>query len=80
MSEQKNYFYLLNEMKHISENFELDIVGEGPLIQKLKNYSEGNNLRVNFFGKISNEELLDLYQSYAFSLQPHLLKEIPKLF
>ena len=29
MSEQKNYFYLLNEMKHISKNFELDIVGEG---------------------------------------------------
>ena len=51
MSEQKNYFYLLNEMKHISENFELDIVGEGPLIQKLKNYSKDNNLRVNFLAK-----------------------------
>ena len=78
MSEQKNYFYLLNEMKHISKNFELDIVGEGPLIQKLKKYSKDNNLRVNFFGKISNEELLDLYQSYAFFVTASSFEGNPK--
>ena len=78
MSEQKNYFYLLNEMKHISKNFELDIVGEGPLIQKLKNYSKDNNLRVNFLGKISNEELLDLYQSYAFFVTASSFEGNPK--
>jgi len=78
MSEQKNYFYLLNEMKHISENFELDIVGDGPLFQKLKNYSKDNNLRVNFFGKISNEELLDLYQSYAFFVTASSFEGNPK--
>jgi len=78
MSEQKNYFYLLNEMKHISKNFELDIVGEGPLVQKLKNYSKDNNLRVNFLGKISNEELLDLYQSYAFFVTASSFEGNPK--
>ncbi len=78
ISEQKNYFYLLNEMKHISENFELDIVGDGPLFQKLKNYSKDNNLRVNFFGKISNEELLDLYQSYAFFVTASSFEGNPK--
>ena len=78
MSEQKNYFYLLNEMKHISKNFVLDIVGEGPLIQQLKNYSKDNNLRVNFLGKISNEELLDLYQSYAFFVTASSFEGNPK--
>ncbi len=78
MTEQKNYFYLLNEMKNISKNFELDIVGEGPLIQKLKNYSKDNNLRVNFLGKISNEELLDLYQSYAFFVTASSFEGNPK--
>jgi len=78
MSEQKNYFYLLNEMKHISENFELDIVGDGPLNQNLQDYSKENNLRVNFLGKISNEELLDLYQSYAFFVTASSFEGNPK--
>jgi len=78
MTNQKNYFYLLNEMKNISKNFELDIVGEGPLNQNLQDYSKENNLRVNFLGKISNEELLDLYQRYTFFVTASSFEGNPK--
>ena len=78
MTDQKNYFYLLNEMKNISKNFELDIVGEGPLNQNLQDYSKENNLRVNFLGKISNEELLDLYQRYTFFVTASSFEGNPK--
>ena len=78
MTDQKNYFYLLNEMKNISKNFELDIVGEGPLNQNLQDYSKENNLRVNFLGKIDNEELLDLYQRYTFFVTASSFEGNPK--
>tara|TARA_B100000900_G_scaffold229336_2_gene194743 strand:+ start:1077 stop:2210 length:1134 start_codon:yes stop_codon:yes gene_type:complete len=78
MTEQKNYFYLLNEMKYISKNFELDIVGEGPLNQRLQDYSKENNLKVNFLGTINNENLLDLYQRYVFFVTASSFEGNPK--
>jgi UDP-glucose 4-epimerase len=48
-------------------NFPLKIVGYGPLENKLKNYTKNISAkRVSFLGKVSNKELIKLYQECNF--------------
>ncbi|WP_299500741.1 glycosyltransferase [Mucilaginibacter sp.] len=53
---EKGWFRLLDIIKQLPGNYELTIVGDGPLMQPLKNYVTANSLekRVTFLGEIND--------------------------
>ena len=59
---QKNYSFLISSFKNLG--IEIDIVGSGSEKEKLIELSSSNNVRVNFLGRYSNNELLDIYKKY----------------
>lgn len=55
LSEEKNLF---NVIEAISKtNYSLDLIGTGPLEDKLKNFAEKLNARCNFLGNVPNDKL-----------------------
>ena len=63
MSYEKNVDVVLQAMKIVSEYKKVNfmIVGGGPDLERLKDYSKKINLNVKFTGNIKNEELVDYY-------------------
>ena len=59
---QKNYSFLISSFKDLG--IEIDIVGSGSEKEKLIKLSSSNNVKVNFLGRYSNVELLDIYKKY----------------
>lgn len=76
--DQKNYEFLFNEFKTLRKNIEIDIVGEGPLKNKLQKIATLNTLKVNFLGNINHDQLLKTYQNYKFYILPSLYEGNPK--
>ena len=76
LEKQKNLIYTLNELSEIG--FEIDIVGEGSELEKLIEKSKKVNLKVNFLGKISNENLIKMYSNYRFFVSSSLYEGHPK--
>ncbi len=60
---QKNYSFLINSFKGL--DIEIDIVGLGSEKEKLTKLSSSNNVKVNFLGRYSNTELLNIYKKYS---------------
>lgn len=73
---QKNYFYLLNSLSNT--NIEVDIYGDGSLLNELKALSSDLNLKVNFQGTLNYKELKNIYQKYKIFVSTSLFEGNPK--
>jgi L-malate glycosyltransferase len=64
MFERKGVQYFLEALKGLKHNYDINIVGDGPYLNKLKDISRENNLNVDFLGYIDNnsEQLKLLYE------------------
>ncbi len=51
-------------------DYKLDIIGSGPLLGKLKNYAQRNNLSANFLGEVSYEKMPEIYKNYDILILP----------
>lgn len=75
LTQQKNYELLFKSL--IGSNYEVDIIGHGD--PKLYNQIiNSNNLKVNFLGNISNQDLPKVYNSYKVYILCSLYEGHPK--
>jgi len=75
---QKNYKYLITEFKNTNTYFEIDIVGSGTELSNLKNLALKNNVKVNFLGNLSYEDLIQLYSEYKYFVSTSVFEGNPK--
>lgn len=68
---RKGFEYLIKALKGI-EDIELDIVGDGVLLNNLKQIAANNKIQVNFLGNRLHNEIVDLYQRSDFFILPSL--------
>ncbi|RLG01985.1 hypothetical protein DRN58_00545 [Thermococci archaeon] len=61
-------FRSLNHLTKLRNDFELYLVGDGPLMQKLKNYTV--NFRVKFYGFLPKKEIAELMRRSDFLVLP----------
>ncbi len=61
---QKNYINLLSNISN--SDLEIDIFGTGSLKEKVKNFANKNNLKLNLNENINHSKLMDLYEDYMF--------------
>lgn len=61
---QKNYINLLSNLSN--SDLEIDIFGTGSLKEKVKNFANKNNLKLNLNENINHSKLMDLYEDYMF--------------
>lgn len=73
---QKNF----EEMIRIftNTNLSLDIYGEGSLRKELESLAEQNNVKVNFYGKLSNAKLIETYEKYKYYISTSNFEGNPK--
>lgn len=76
--EQKNYIFLINSLSKYKKFISIDIVGEGPEKNKIKNLSKEKNVEVNYLGKINHDNLSDIYQKYRLYAIPSKFEGNPK--
>jgi glycosyltransferase involved in cell wall biosynthesis len=77
LNPEKNLFSLVQAISDI--NFILDIYGEGDQIEnKLKGFALKNNVKVNFFGVVSNDQLPKIYNQYNYYILPSYHEGMPK--
>ena len=76
--EQKNYIFLINSLSKYEKSISIDIVGEGPEKNKIKNLSKDKNVEVNFLGKINHDNLSEIYQKYKLYAIPSNFEGNPK--
>ena len=76
LSKQKNLEELILAISQTK--YELDIIGEGEDRSKLLKLVKNHNLKVNFFGTIENNILVDYYNKYKLFILPSLVEGNPK--
>ena len=76
LSNEKNLLSLLKAIK--KSDLGLDIYGDGDLKKHLKLFTTKNNIDVNFFGKVPNSKLPEIYNSYQFCILPSFFEGMPK--
>ena len=76
LEKQKNYFELLNYLKHAG--FEVDIVGDGSERSELIEYAKRENIKVNFLGKLDFKVLNNLYKDYKIFISNSSFEGNPK--
>ncbi|MFA5333564.1 MAG: glycosyltransferase family 4 protein [Candidatus Nanoarchaeia archaeon] len=69
--ERKGYNYLIEAIKG-NENVELTLIGEGNLMNELKNQAKSCNSNVKFLGKKSHEEVVKLLPKFDVFVMPSL--------
>lgn len=62
LSEEKRVDLLLESMKYLPSNVNCIIIGEGPMFEQLINFSNENNLRCTFLGKVDNSQICRIMQ------------------
>ena len=67
IEKQKNYELIIRALE--KTDYELDIYGEGSLKQSLSQLAENLNVKVNFFGIVSNEELYIKLKGYRYYIR-----------
>ena len=71
LSKEKGVHYLIEAMKDLYRDIELHIVGKGPDEEKLKQYSQENELdNVKFLGFKNREEIKEEYQNCIATILP----------
>ena len=76
IEKQKNIFLLLDAL--CKTEIAVDIVGEGSLKSSLREYAKNIGVQVNFLGAISNNEMPQIYNSYAAYVLCSLYEGNPK--
>ena len=75
---QKNIPQLLNALKDISQKFETTLVGEGSLLNELKNLTSKLKLSgVNFVGRADRNKLLNYYKNSDIFVLPSKREGMP---
>jgi len=64
LEKQKNYKKLISIFE--GSNFEIDIAGEGSLKTELENFAKIKGVKVNFIGRLENQDILKLLNDYLF--------------
>ncbi len=78
LMEQKNLFNLLKAFKNL-RGFNLDIVGNGPLVNELRDYIEKENLNVKFLGIFPNNKIPEIINQYKILILPSYWEGNPKV-
>jgi len=73
---QKNFEELIRIFK--DTQYTLDIYGEGSLKSELKSLAKESNATVNFYGKLSNKELIKIYEKYKYYVTTSNFEGNPK--
>jgi len=76
LSEEKNLFGLLNALK--DSNYNLDIIGSGPLKQALEEKAKKDKLNVRFLGNIPNSRLPEIINRHKIFILPSYYEGAPK--
>ncbi len=77
LTEEKNLFNLIKAFRGLN-NFSLDIIGKGPLENKLKNESKNLGVKVNFLGVYPNNKLPEIINQYQIYILPSYYEGNPK--
>jgi len=73
---QKNFEFIIKEFKN--SDYIIDLVGEGSQKEYLMSLAFKNNVKINFFGRLENEELNNMYQKYKYFINASLFEGNPK--
>ncbi|WP_332444465.1 glycosyltransferase family 4 protein [Wolinella succinogenes] len=76
LNSQKNLFNLIEAIS--KTKYELDIYGQGELKDELHNFALKLNVKVNFKGIVSNNDLVAIYNSYNYYILPSFFEGMPK--
>ncbi|MAT48855.1 MAG: hypothetical protein CMA27_03385 [Euryarchaeota archaeon] len=76
LEKQKNFEYLIKSFQNT--NKEITLIGDGSLRNKLVRLSEKLNCKVNFLGKINNNEVLNLISKHKYYVLTSLYEGNPK--
>tara|TARA_B100000989_G_scaffold166659_1_gene124596 strand:- start:10410 stop:11522 length:1113 start_codon:yes stop_codon:yes gene_type:complete len=76
LEKQKNFEFIISAFA--GSDFEIDLIGTGSLEQNLKDKAIKNNTKVNFLGKLNNEEILELLNKYKFYISSSFFEGNPK--
>jgi len=77
LNPEKNLFSLVEAISDL--NFVLDVYGEGDQIEsKLRSFALKNNVKINFLGVVSNNELPKIYNQYYYYVLPSYHEGMPK--
>lgn len=77
LEEQKNYKYLIDEVKNT--NFSIEIIGDGSLEETLLSYAKENDVDLNIVSKKNYLELLEIYNDYQYFVLPSFYEGNPKV-
>ena len=77
LEEQKNYKYLIDEVKNT--NFSIEIIGDGSLEETLVSYAKENDVDLNIVSKKNYLELLEIYNDYQYFVLPSFYEGNPKV-
>lgn len=73
---QKNFEFIIKEFKN--SDYVIDLVGEGSQKEYLLSVANKYNVKINFFGRLENEELNNMYQKYKYFINASLFEGNPK--
>lgn len=73
---QKNFEFIIQEFKN--SGYIIDLVGEGSQKEYLMSLAYKNNVKINFFGRLENEVLNNMYQKYKYFINASLFEGNPK--
>ncbi len=76
LEKQKNYEELINLFK--DSKFVINIVGSGSKKDKLVELAKQKNIKVNFLGRLENEDLQKVYDKYLFFVSTSKFEGNPK--
>tara|TARA_B110000444_G_C18734286_1_gene544827 strand:+ start:18 stop:1130 length:1113 start_codon:yes stop_codon:yes gene_type:complete len=76
LEQQKNYQYLIKSFAN--SELEIDIVGQGSKKEELASLSESYNSRINFLGRLGNDELIKKLAEYKYYVSSTLYEGNPK--
>ncbi len=77
LEEQKNYKFLIDEMKNT--NFSIEIIGDGSLEETLISYAKENDVNLTIISKKNYLELLEKYNDYQYFVLPSFYEGNPKV-
>lgn len=76
LEKQKNFDFIISAFAN--SDFEINLIGVGSLEKNLKDKAKKVNTKVNFLGKLTNEEILNLLSNSKFYISPSLYEGNPK--
>lgn len=76
LEDQKNYEYMIKSFTN--SELKIDIIGQGSKKEDLISLAKSHNAKINFVGKLSNQELLNKLTGYKYYISSTLYEGNPK--